>query len=194
MEIFYVSPYVLVTLAPLVATTNRVLRRFVIGALMAIVAANLIFLVIPAIAPPRPFHATGLLGQMTRDELLAVFRSLIHDKMSSPRTNTDGARRGLAMPWFAAHAIMYFRLKSGEQQRYRVWENILLVEAADGYRAVFALPEIDPACTDRTILLVDRRDGQPLPAQEGPLRIVVPGEKRHSRWVRLVVALKIGRA
>jgi hypothetical protein len=70
----------------------------------------------------------------------------------------------------------------------------LVVEASDGYRAVFALPEIDPACTDRTILLVDRRDGKPLSAKEGPLRIVVPGEKRHSRWVRQVIAFKIGRA
>jgi hypothetical protein len=35
------------------------------------------------------------------------------------------------MPWFAAHAIMCFRLNSGKQQRYRVWENVLLVEAPD---------------------------------------------------------------
>jgi hypothetical protein len=39
------------------------------------------------------------------------------------------------MPWFAAHAIMYFRLKTGEQQRYRVWENVLLVQAADSRAA-----------------------------------------------------------
>ena len=80
-------------------------------------------------------------------------------------------------------------LKLGQDLRGPALASYLLVEAADGYRAVFALPEIDPACTDRTILLADRRDGKPLPAQEGPLRIVVPGEKRRSRWVRLVVAL-----
>ena len=85
-------------------------------------------------------------------------------------------------------------LKLGQDLRGPALASYLLVQAADGYRAVFALPEIDPACTDRTILLADRRDGKPLPAQEGPLRIVVPGEKRHSRWVRLVVAFKIGRA
>jgi DMSO/TMAO reductase YedYZ molybdopterin-dependent catalytic subunit len=85
-------------------------------------------------------------------------------------------------------------LKLGEGLRGPALASYLLVQAADGYQAVFALPEIDPACTDRTILLADRRDGQPLPTQDGPLRIVVPGEKRHSRWVRLVVAFKIGRA
>jgi DMSO/TMAO reductase YedYZ molybdopterin-dependent catalytic subunit len=85
-------------------------------------------------------------------------------------------------------------VKLGNELRGTGLAQYLLVEAADGYRAVFALPEIDPACTDRTILLADRRDGKPLSAQEGPLRIVVPGEKRHARWVRQVVTLRIGRA
>ncbi len=70
----------------------------------------------------------------------------------------------------------------------------VIAEAADGYRAVFALTELDPAFTDGVILLADRRDDQPLSAAEGPLRIVVPGEKRHARWVRQVIALTVRRA
>jgi DMSO/TMAO reductase YedYZ molybdopterin-dependent catalytic subunit len=70
----------------------------------------------------------------------------------------------------------------------------LVVEAADGYRALFALSELDPALTDRVILVADRRQGKPLGASEGPLRIIVPGEKRHSRWVRQVIAIKVGKA
>jgi hypothetical protein len=70
----------------------------------------------------------------------------------------------------------------------------LVVEASDGYRAVFALPELDPACTDHVILLADQRDGKPLSGSEGPFRIVVPAEKRHARWVRQVSTLKIERA
>ena len=34
------------------------------------------------------------------------------------------------------------------------------------------------------VLLADHRDGQPLSTAEGPLRLVVPDEKRHARWVR----------
>jgi DMSO/TMAO reductase YedYZ molybdopterin-dependent catalytic subunit len=85
-------------------------------------------------------------------------------------------------------------LKLGDGLRGTALALYLLVEAADGYRAVFALPEIDPASTDRIILVADRRDGKPLAVQEGPVRIVVPGEKRHARWVRQVVTLRIGRA
>jgi len=85
-------------------------------------------------------------------------------------------------------------LKLGEDLRGTAVALYLVVEASDGYRAVFALPEIDPACTDRTILLADRRDGKPLSDREGSLRIVVPGEKRHARWVRQVVVFRIGSA
>jgi DMSO/TMAO reductase YedYZ molybdopterin-dependent catalytic subunit len=85
-------------------------------------------------------------------------------------------------------------VKFGTELRGPMLATYLLVEAADGYKVVFALPELDPASTDRVILLADRRDGKPLGAREGPLRIVVPDEKRQSRWVRQVVSLKIKRA
>ncbi len=85
-------------------------------------------------------------------------------------------------------------LPTGKDLRGKAVALYLVVEAADGYRAVFALPELDPAFTDRVILLADRRDGQALSSRDGPLQIVVPGEKRHARWVRQVIALRIGRA
>jgi DMSO/TMAO reductase YedYZ molybdopterin-dependent catalytic subunit len=70
----------------------------------------------------------------------------------------------------------------------------VVVGAADGYRVVLALPEIDPAFSDRLILLADRRDQQPLSAKEGPLRLIVPGEKRQARWVRQVTSVTVRRA
>ncbi|MDR3634121.1 MAG: molybdopterin-dependent oxidoreductase [Isosphaeraceae bacterium] len=85
-------------------------------------------------------------------------------------------------------------VKFGEDLRGPALANFLVVEAADKYRAVFALPELDPAFTDEVILLAERRDGKPLNANEGPLRIVIPAEKRHSRWVRQVVRLHIGKS
>jgi DMSO/TMAO reductase YedYZ molybdopterin-dependent catalytic subunit len=84
-------------------------------------------------------------------------------------------------------------VKFGADLRGPALANYLVVEASDGYRVVFALPELDPASTDRVILLADRREGKPLGDPEGPLRVIVPGEKRHSRWVRQVIALKVGK-
>lgn len=79
----------------------------------------------------------------------------------------------------------------GEGLRGKKLSLCLIVEAADGYRAVFALPELDPAFTDRVIILADRKDGNYLSTTEGPLRVVVPDEKRQARWVRQVTSFII---
>ena len=82
----------------------------------------------------------------------------------------------------------------GDQLRGDRLALYLVVEAADGYRVVFALPELDAAFTDRVVLVADRRDEQPLSTTEGPLRLIIPDEKRHARWIRQVVAITIRRA
>ncbi len=82
-------------------------------------------------------------------------------------------------------------VKLGEQLRGKALATCLLVTAADGYAAVFALPEFDPPANDRVIIIADRRDGQPLPANAAPLQIIVPGDKQHARWVRQVKSLTI---
>jgi hypothetical protein len=79
----------------------------------------------------------------------------------------------------------------GEKLRGSQLSKFLLVQAADGYRALFALPELDPAFTDAVVPLADRRDGQPLAPSEGPLRLVVANEKRQARWVRQVKVLSV---
>ncbi len=67
----------------------------------------------------------------------------------------------------------------------------VLVEAADGYQAVFALPELDPEFAREAVLVAYQVDGKPLPAGEGPVRLVVPADKKHARWVREVAAIKV---
>ncbi len=67
----------------------------------------------------------------------------------------------------------------------------LVARAPDGYHVLFSLAEFDPAFSDRVIILADRRDGKPLDKREGPLRIIVPGDKRHARWIRGVDTLEV---
>jgi DMSO/TMAO reductase YedYZ molybdopterin-dependent catalytic subunit len=81
----------------------------------------------------------------------------------------------------------------GERLRGEAAATYIVVGAADGYRAVFALAELDPLFTDRVVLLADRRDGQPMATPQGPLRIVVPDEKRQARWVRMVESITVRR-
>lgn len=34
------------------------------------------------------------------------------------------------MPWYAASVVMYTKFKDGVQDKYPIWENVLLIEAA----------------------------------------------------------------
>ena len=70
----------------------------------------------------------------------------------------------------------------------------MLVEATDGYRALFAWAELDSTFMDKSAYVVTKRDGKALSDKDGPFQLVTPGEKRGGRWVRQVAALRIRQA
>jgi hypothetical protein len=79
----------------------------------------------------------------------------------------------------------------GEKVRGKWIGSFVAVDALDDYRAVFGLAELDPAFNDRTIILADLRNGQPLDKKHGPFQVVAPGEKRQARWVRMVKEIHV---
>jgi len=82
-------------------------------------------------------------------------------------------------------------VKLGKDLKGALLANCLLIQAADGYRVVFSLAEVDPITTSNVILVADRKDDKPLDAKEGPYRLVVPSDKRFSRWVRQVTEISV---
>ncbi len=69
----------------------------------------------------------------------------------------------------------------------------VVAEASDGYRVAFMLAELDEQFGARAAILALTQNGQLLPARDGPLRIVVPGEQHHARWARQVIRLRLVR-
>jgi hypothetical protein len=67
----------------------------------------------------------------------------------------------------------------------------LVVEASDGYRVVLTLADLDPSLGGRRILLADRVDGKPLPADEAPWRLIIVGDQRPARSARQVVRIRV---
>jgi hypothetical protein len=65
------------------------------------------------------------------------------------------------------------------------------LKGSDGQSAVFGLVEIDPSFSRRTVLIAERRNGQPLDAVEGPWRAFVPDDIRHARWIRQLVLVEV---
>jgi hypothetical protein len=82
-------------------------------------------------------------------------------------------------------------IEFGEKLRGRNLRLAVLAHCRDHYDIVFALAEFEDAFNSRTILLVDRQDGHTLPDAQGPLRLVVPGDKRPARWARMVTSLEV---
>ncbi|MBL9179562.1 MAG: molybdopterin-dependent oxidoreductase [Verrucomicrobiaceae bacterium] len=79
----------------------------------------------------------------------------------------------------------------GDSLRGPALAQYVVVTANDGYKAVFALPELDPRSTDDPVLLCETMNDAPLAADLGPLRMVLPREKRHFRWVRKVARIEV---
>jgi DMSO/TMAO reductase YedYZ molybdopterin-dependent catalytic subunit len=132
-------------------------------------------------------------GEVTRPLSLnaADFAKLPHQTVRAKgHDGVESQYQGVALIEILARA----GVPVGKELRGKAMGLFVVVEASDGYRAVYALAELDSEFTDRVILLADRRDDKLLPAQAGPLQVVVPGEKKHARWVRQVIRLKVGRA
>ena len=98
---------------------------------------------------------------------------------------TDGAgSRSSTKGYELAEVLKHCGVMLGEVAAPDVASYVLL-EAEDGYRVVLAIAEVDPATTDKMVLLADRRDGKVLPEKERPFRLVIPDEKRQVRWIRM---------
>jgi DMSO/TMAO reductase YedYZ molybdopterin-dependent catalytic subunit len=69
----------------------------------------------------------------------------------------------------------------------------LLASASDGYQAVFALAEADPAFSDSDLIIADTVDGKPLFDYQGPMRLVAPHDKRGARGVRMLERIELVR-
>jgi len=113
--------------------------------------------------------------------------SLPHVKVATHGAENSATFEGVALKTILEKGGVEF----GHSMRGKRLASCLLVEAADGYSAVIALPEIDPDFTDKQIVLAFLQDGKPLDAKAGPYQIVIPDEKRMARWVRQVTTLKI---
>ena len=119
------------------------------------------------------------------------FADLARFPRDSLRATDELGKESLFEGVLVAEILKSAGVKFGKELRGKKLADYLLVETADGYRVVFALPEFDPSFKQTFVLLADNRDGGPLGESDGQLRLIVPHEKRYARWVRHLVALHV---
>ena len=111
----------------------------------------------------------------------------------SVTVDLDGKKQtyeGVALATLLEHA----KVKIGADARGPLVARYIVLTATDGYRVVLSISEVDPIITDQVILIADRRDKQPLPAGEAPLRLIVAGDKRPRRWIRKITTIEVRKA
>ncbi len=80
----------------------------------------------------------------------------------------------------------------GSELHGKALASYVLATARDGYAVVYTLAEMDPTFTDSSnILIADRQEGKPMAEQAGPLRIVVPHDKKPARSLRMLDRIEI---
>jgi DMSO/TMAO reductase YedYZ molybdopterin-dependent catalytic subunit len=118
----------------------------------------------------------------------AAFAALPHvDVKATGHDGVPATYRGVRM----SDVLSLGGLTFGATLRGPRMATYVVVSASDGYRAVFAVPELDSGFRDGGVYIADQKNGGALSPEEGPYRVVVPDEKRPARWVREVTGLSV---
>jgi DMSO/TMAO reductase YedYZ molybdopterin-dependent catalytic subunit len=118
-------------------------------------------------------------------DLHRMSRTTLH--VTNPHNHQEEVYEGVPL----AALLEQAGVPQGEQIRGPWMASYVLAEAADGYRVVFALAELDRGFLDSEVLVADTMDGMPMGAGEGPFKLVAPHEKRPARWVRMLKSLTV---
>jgi len=152
--------------------------------ILALTFLSLTFQAAPAAAQSLTFQSeSGKQTVLTRFDIEALPRVKVTTTASGASTTFEGVSLRAALD---KAGVGFSEPLKGKRMAL-----CLLVEAADGYRVVIALPELDPAFTDKQVVVAFLKDGKALDDKEGPYRIVIPDEKKMARCVRQVTKLKI---
>lgn len=71
--------------------------------------------------------------------------------------------------------------------------DVVVIEARDGYKVALELAGTDPTMRNDRVILADRMDGAALDSDRGPFQLIVEGDLRPARAVRMVSAIRLER-
>jgi hypothetical protein len=70
---------------------------------------------------------------------------------------------------------------------------VLLVRGTDGYQAAVSAAAVAMDPKGGRYLLATAREGKPLEKGQGPVRLIIPGDPKHVRWVKDVATVRLVR-
>jgi hypothetical protein len=164
------------------------MRMTWLPSLRTTVALSLLLVLLVAAAPADQVLIVGPKGKQTLSSA---------DLASLPQTEVTISDHGKTAKFSGVELHVLLErvgMAAGEHLRGKEVARSVVIEASDGYRAVFSLAELSPEFTDRKVILASRRDGKTLSPEAGPFQIAVEGEKKMARCVRQVTVIRIDEA
>ena len=107
--------------------------------------------------------------------------------LHNPHSNADETYSGVRL----ADLLGKAGAPLGSELRGEALGDYIVATGADGYRAVFALAEVDPSFHPGEVLVADAMNGKSLDAHTGPFRLVVTEDKRPARAVRNLATIEL---
>jgi DMSO/TMAO reductase YedYZ molybdopterin-dependent catalytic subunit len=92
-----------------------------------------------------------------------------------------------------AELLRRARVPQGAQLRGAAMATYVQADAADGYRVIFSLAELDADFQESDVIVADTMNGAPLDDKTGPFRLIAPHDKRPARWIKMVQSLTVVR-
>jgi len=80
---------------------------------------------------------------------------------------------------------------SGDRLMGRYLNQVVIAKGSDGFTSTYSLGETDPIYRANRVIIADSKGGQPLDAKEGPYRLVIDGDLRPGRSVRMLVSVEV---
>jgi len=164
------------------------------GLMLAVMAAAT---TLPRVQPATFAQASGAAARLeiTGAVRIPLFLSAV-DLKAMPRTTVRAGGQGGQLTQLyegvaLAELLQRAGVPHGEELGGPWLAAYVVAAAADGYRAVFSLAELDAGFGDSQVLVADTLDGAPLAEGLGPFRLIVPGDKRAARWVRTLKSITV---
>jgi hypothetical protein len=148
-----------------------------------LIAVCMLIAAVPAVAQSS-IDVVGLDGRTTAVSFAGLERKTV---ATADRAGIKTIHEGVALRDVLAKA----GAPLGDALKGKALAQAVVATAADGYQVVYAIAEIDAAFNAHVILVADRRNGQPLLPDSGPLQIIVPQDNRQARWIRQVRTLEV---
>jgi DMSO/TMAO reductase YedYZ molybdopterin-dependent catalytic subunit len=142
-----------------------------------------------AAATPAQLMVTGDIPKplsLSLDDLRRQPRTTVRAK-NEHQDNNEEVYEGVAL----ATLLKQAGAPQGSQLRGAAMATYVLAEGSDGYRVTFSLAELDSDFEESEVIVADTLNGAPLGGKLGPLRLVVPNDKRPARWVRMLQSIKV---